>query len=119
MSHAERETLGVVFCLRSRTTGQSRPIIEFREVGRRYSVKLKPGFSSLPSPSPRDGLNIGNEALESSVDSSEANLSELTNKDGPASSRYPRIANSRRRSACGTFFNVLFSSLASQRLFFV
>ncbi|KYM97689.1 hypothetical protein ALC62_11634 [Cyphomyrmex costatus] len=38
-----------------------------------------------PPPSLRDiprRLNIGNEALEPSVDSSEANLSELTNKDG-------------------------------------
>lgn len=51
MLHAERETPGMVFCLRSRTTRQSRPIIEFREVGRRYSVKLKPGLllSSFPT----------------------------------------------------------------------
>lgn len=49
MPDAERETLGVVFCLRPRTAGQSRPIIEFREVGRHYSVKLKPGRLRVPS----------------------------------------------------------------------
>lgn len=73
---------------------QSRPIIEFREVGRRYSVKLKPGFLLLPSPPLRDiarRLNIGNEALEFSVDSSEANLSELTNKDDQRSPNIPSM----------------------------
>lgn len=117
MLRAERETPGVVFCLRSRTTGQSRPIIEFREVGRRHSVKLKPGLLPLlPSLLGRisRGLNIGNEAL----DSSEANLSELTNKDGR---RSPNIldANTRCRDGRREFFNVPFSSLSrDQRLFF-
>ncbi|EGI60982.1 hypothetical protein G5I_10744 [Acromyrmex echinatior] len=75
------ERFSVFVC---RLPGQSRPIIEFREVGRRYSVKLKLRFLLLPPPPLRDipqRLNIGNEALELSVDSSEANLSELTNKD--------------------------------------
>lgn len=74
-----------------------------------------------PNPSrdiPR-GLNIGNEALEPpSVNISEANLSELTNKDGR---RSPNIldADFRRQSAHGEFFNVPFSLLArDQRLFF-
>ncbi|KYN35530.1 hypothetical protein ALC56_10087 [Trachymyrmex septentrionalis] len=51
-----------VFCLRLQTTGQSRPIIEFREVGRRYSVKLKPGFLLLPPPpaiNSAEGQRIG------------------------------------------------------------
>lgn len=39
-----KEKLEMIFCLRSHTTRQSHPIIEFREVGRRYSVKLKPVF---------------------------------------------------------------------------
>lgn len=39
-----KKKLEMIFCLRSHTTQQSHPIIEFREVGRRYSVKLKPVF---------------------------------------------------------------------------
>ncbi|TGZ48001.1 hypothetical protein DBV15_05756 [Temnothorax longispinosus] len=63
-------------------------------------IKARASPLSLVHHPPRDiprGLNIGNEALESSVDSSKANLSELTNKDGR---RSPNILNmdSRRRT---------------------
>lgn len=85
-----KEKLSEFSIFRSERAGQSRPIIEFRQVGRRYSVKLKPG------PPPRDiprRLNIGNEALEPRRQLG-VNLSELTNKDAPRIS--PRGFQTRR-----------------------
>jgi len=112
MPRAERETLGVVFCLRVRELpGQSRPIRVSRS---RTSLQREIKARTSPAPSLlgkfREELNIGNEALESSVDSTEANLSELINKDGR---RSPNIldVDSGRRSARGEFFNVLFYRL--------